>query len=252
MTAVALTVARPAGAVSPVEGHRPQLKRASLTLHEAKPGETGGSVGAAIDTIAFQYNPKELAISKSAKWERKPARGAKRSGPPEFSGAEPAKLTVEMFLDATGEHDGSVVKAVEQLLSCCVPTEQSIANKKETPPLVVLRWGTVTSFPAFITQVSVKYSLFSPDGTPIRATCSLSMEEMPGVLAGQNPTSGALTARRVHTLVAGDTLASVAYREYGDATLWRAIAEANNIDDPMRLAEGTALLVPAPDEIPAR
>jgi nucleoid-associated protein YgaU len=247
LSAIALTHASATKSAEPA-GSRPQFKKASLTLHEAKPAVTGGSVGAPIGKIAFQFNPKELAISKSAKWERKPARGAKRSGPPEFGGAEPAKLTLEMFFDASFEHDDSVVASVEKLLSCCVPTDQSIANKKETPPLVVLRWGSVTAFAAYISSVSVKYSLFAPDGTPIRATCSVTMEEMPGVLAGQNPTSGALETRRVHTVVTGDTLASVAYREYGDPTMWRVIAAANGIDDPLRIPAGTALQVPAPDE----
>ncbi|NEE52104.1 LysM peptidoglycan-binding domain-containing protein, partial [Streptomyces sp. SID8455] len=35
-----------------------------------------------------------------------------------------------------------------------------------------------------------------------------------------------------------------AWREYGDATAWRTIADANNIDDPMRLIPGSELLVP--------
>jgi nucleoid-associated protein YgaU len=45
-------------------------------------------------------------------------------------------------------------------------------------------------------------------------------------------------------MVAGDTLAAVAFREYGDATLWRAIADANLIDDPLRVRPGTELLIP--------
>jgi nucleoid-associated protein YgaU len=44
--------------------------------------------------------------------------------------------------------------------------------------------------------------------------------------------------------VAGDSLALLAWREYGDATAWRAIAEANGIDDPMALVPGTELVVP--------
>ncbi|WP_143589272.1 LysM peptidoglycan-binding domain-containing protein, partial [Streptomyces angustmyceticus] len=61
---------------------------------------------------------------------------------------------------------------------------------------------------------------------------------------------GALSARRIHRTVAGDSLASLAWREYGDATRWRLIAEANEIDDPMRLRPGTELLLPAADEAP--
>ena len=41
----------------------------------------------------------------------------------------------------------------------------------------------------------------------------------------------------------------MAYRAYGDAGLWREIAEANEIDDPMRLHPGTRLLIPALEEI---
>ncbi len=54
-----------------------------------------------------------MTIAKSAKWERKPTKGPKKARPPEFTGAEPAKLTLEMFFDATSTQDGSVVKAVE-------------------------------------------------------------------------------------------------------------------------------------------
>jgi nucleoid-associated protein YgaU len=75
------------------------------------------------------------------------------------------------------------------------------------------------------------------------------MEEMGGETSGQNPTSGALAARSVRTVVSGDSLPSMAYREYGDPTLWRALAEANEIDDPMRLPVGVTLLVPALEEL---
>jgi nucleoid-associated protein YgaU len=44
--------------------------------------------------------------------------------------------------------------------------------------------------------------------------------------------------------VEGDTLASIAFQEYEDPTKWRAVAEANKIDDPMRIKPGTVLTVP--------
>src|SRR3712207_9344689 len=40
-----------------------------------------------------------ISLTKSAKWERKPARGASTAGPPEFAGADPSKLSLEMFFD---------------------------------------------------------------------------------------------------------------------------------------------------------
>jgi len=246
-----------AGVASPApagDASRPQLEKARLEVYDSVPAKAGGaSLGARrqdVD-IPFQFNPKEVTIQKSAKWERKPVRGAKSAGPPQFTGAEPCKLTLEMFFDASAKHDRSVVDAVEKLFTCCVPTEKTRGDNKAWPPLVIFQWGKIKSFPAFITQVSAKYTLFAPDGTPIRATCSVSMEEMPGdpTTQKQNPTSGGLTVSRVHTLVQGDSLASVAYGEYDDPEMWRLLAEYNGIDDPMRLACGTVLLLPAPEEL---
>ena len=48
----------------------------------------------------------------------------------------------------------------------------------------------------------------------------------------------------MHRVVAGDSLQSLAWREYGNASAWRAIAEANGIDDPSRLPTGIELVLP--------
>ena len=115
------------------------LTRAALEVYEAVPAEGGSKPGGSIDRIPFQFNPKELSISKSAKWERKTAPAASNhAGPPEFTGADACKLTLELFFDATDTMDGKVVSPlVDQLFHCCVPTDDSLAKKKALPPLVV-------------------------------------------------------------------------------------------------------------------
>ena len=61
---------------------------------------------------------------------------------------------------------------------------------------------------------------------------------------GQNPTTRAIAGLKVHTVSDGDSLQSVAFASYGDATRWRMIAEANGIDNPMALRRGTQLSIP--------
>lgn len=246
-TAIALTSTdKPAGqtASTIVSSASATHDHASIEMYEATDAPGGSKCGASLGSIAFQFNPKEVTISKSAKWERKPVKGAKKSGPPEFSGADPCKLTLEMFFDATLKHSDSVVESVEKLFSCCVPVEKSRTSKKPMPPLVVFKWGNLTSFPAFVTQVNAKYTRFAANGVPIRAVCTVNLEEMPAEQGGQNPTSGVFNVERVHTMVTGDTLALVAYREYGDPNLWRALADYNRVDDPMRVRDGTAIMLP--------
>ncbi|MBK8077634.1 MAG: LysM peptidoglycan-binding domain-containing protein [Kineosporiaceae bacterium] len=240
-------IALTAPAAGPAKSSSPSLTEAALELFEATPAADGGKPGAPCGRIAFQFKPKELSIQKSATWERQRARGSKSAGPPQFTGAEPCKLSFELFFDASTSSSGSVVAQVEQLFSCCVPTDLSLTHTKGSPPVVILRWGTVASFVAFVTSVQAKYTLFRADGTPIRATCSVTLEEMPGEPSRQNPTSGGLATASRHTVVDGESLASIAWQEYGDPALWRPLARANDIDDPLRVRPGRTLLLPAVD-----
>jgi phage tail protein X len=227
------------------------LVRASLAIHEPP---VGGSTtpGGLIKTFAFDFNPAQLSLTRRAQWKTTPAQIERDGSVPEFMGSQPREMGVEIFLDSSDEPtSNSVLKKVESLLACCDVTTKSIAAKQPSPPWVVFQWGSFSTarFTAYVSSVEAAYSLFGTTGVPIRATCRLQLHEIPSKTKGQNPTSGALTARRVHRVVAGDSLQSLAWREYGDSAAWRAIAEANGIDDPTRLANGVELVLPAAEEV---
>jgi nucleoid-associated protein YgaU len=247
----------------------PTLQKATLQL--LWPTTVGGAAsGRTLPKVTFQFNPKEYSVQKGASWASTPATGAPETADPQFKGAEPRSMTVEVFLDATAKGTASSSKKstpemrsiaspyqgaagasqlladIEILFSCCRPLQETLNLKVQSPPFVLFSWGTVTLH-AFVKQVSVKYTLFKADGTPIRATATLTLQEIPKEMAKQNPTSGGLSPLRSRTVVAGDSLASIAFAEYGDPRLWRALAEINRIDDPMRLPTGTRLMVPTYD-----
>jgi hypothetical protein len=232
-------------------GDSASLVHATLSIHRP-PTSAGGSIGARISQLEFQFNPSQLQLSRSASWSAQRAVAFERGPVPEFSGVEPASMQVEVFLDGTKKPGSSQVRRqVEQLMTCCEVDPQSISQDRPSPPWVRFSWGAFTTvqFVAYVESVSATYSLFSPTGDPLRATCQLSLKEVPQPTKGQNPTSGARSAQRVHTVVTGDSLASLAFREYGDPTVWRAIATANDIDDPMRLRIGDAVVLPAMNEV---
>lgn len=226
------------------------LVKARLVIMEP-PARVGAKPGARMATVQFQFNPGSLALTKSVEWRREPARMAGQAAMPEFVGSGPRTLAVDVFLDATATHDNSVEAGVEKLMVACVPTRKSIQKKKPASPWVRFEWGTAksVSFDGVLSGMSVAYSLFDVDGKPLRATCSLSIEEAGADTPGQNPTSGSREARRTHRVVAGDSLPQLAWREYGDAGAWRVIAEANGIDDPMVLAPGRELLLPGTEGV---
>jgi len=197
--------------------------------------------------VPFKFNPKEYSISKSAEWKSRENKGDSKAPMPEFVGPKPAQLTLELFLDGS-DGSGDVSGHVDLLFSCLTSAQKARSKQRPLPPFVQFRWGKVL-FTGILKSVNAKYTLFRETGVPIRATCGLTIEELPSEPRGQNPTSGALTPMRTHVLVDGDSLPWIAYREYGDPTLWRAVAEANAIDDPLRLRPGDRLLIPSPSEV---
>lgn len=215
------------------------LTKASLVAHDND---------VPFDELGFAYNPTAVTTSKTATWRRPTTNSAQSTTSPEFTGSQPQSVSMDVFFDAWSDPDGDVSAQVNKLLSWTKPTDASRSRKVPSPPVVSFRWGAsraLADFRGFLKSVSARYTMFRPDGTPVRATCSITLEEVPSEPAGQNPTSGSLQSRRSRLLGDGDSLASVAFQEYGSAALWRALAAFNRIDDPMTVGSGTTVLVPS-------
>lgn len=221
-----------------------KLDRAYIEIRQPNLSGAHPTPGAETGRIEFGFNPKELSVSKESNTSST-AQPSKEAPDQQFQGPSPRKMEVEMFFSNTEEgkkHD--LLALAERLYSLCEAVPESIAKKKPATPFVTFGWGAFRSKPSFCKSVSVTYQLFTPTGTPLRMTAKLSLEEAPNPTPGQNPTSGTKKLMKTHTLMAGETLASVAYKEYQKASMWRAIAEVNDIDDPTRLVPGMTVFLP--------
>lgn len=213
------------------------------------PSSPTGSTGSQIGRVEFMFNPDSFSFRKSAQWNRTEARAAGEAPVAEFQGTQASTFNVELFLDAFESSGTNITSTVEMLMKTLKPLGSTISQNKPQPPWVVFGWGTAISLTAIVTALDVEYTMFDGTGKPLRAKIKLTMEEMPLPPGRQNPTSGGLATLASHVVSEGDTLPSIAYRHYGNAALWRPLAEANNIDDPARVAAGTELLLPSPDEL---
>lgn len=201
--------------------------------------------------LRFAFNPTEYTVAKSGTWTRPPTKGARSASTPEYHGGNPMTLQLEIFFDAWEDAAGDVTRPVKTLLEWTIPTESAHNRGPANPPLLTLEWGrnsTLTGFRGFLKSVSAKYTMFRGDGTPVRATATINLEEVPLEKSGTNPTSGSLPGMRSHVMRDGDSLQSLAYSEYGNAALWRAVAAFNGIDDPLRVQPGSRVLLPNPAE----
>jgi nucleoid-associated protein YgaU len=196
--------------------------------------------------IECMFNPTEYRLSQSLSVSRNrtPSRAG---GTPQFGGTNAMTLTTQLFFDDFASAKGDVTKKITTLLGWTKPTKNSHDAGSPCPPFVAFRWGNpqLSNFCGFLKQVQVNYTIFRKDGTPLQAKVDITIEGEAEQFGSQNPTSHAANSRRIHEVIEGESLQSVAHRELGRPNYWRAIAELNGIDDPLRLPPGTVLLIPS-------
>jgi nucleoid-associated protein YgaU len=206
-------------------------------------------------TVPCLFNPQSYTVSKANVYSVRPVVGSSLPKP-QFAGGQPRTLSLELLLDVTLTRPArsSVRPITDQLFKMMeVASSGPNAAPGAAPPTVTFRWGAVETFKAVPTHLEVQYVLFKPDGEPARAWVRLELLQAQTADSrsssttprAQNPTTRADALQRRHVVTQGDSLASIAWQSYGDATRWRAIAEANGIDDPMALTPGRTLTVPS-------
>jgi hypothetical protein len=201
--------------------------------------------------IKCMFNPKEYTFSKSNSWTLGPVKGANLPKL-EFSSGQPATLQMQLFFDTWGSGgaggDPIDVRTHTDPLWDLMLVDPKLKNKAKLgrPPIVQFRWGKAWSFQAVITQITMRFTMFDRIGVPVRATLDVTFQQHndPKGFGRQNPTSGGREGGRLWRVTEGDTLAGIAWTEYGDPTLWRRIADANALTDVRRLRAGTLLEIP--------
>ena len=191
--------------------------------------------------IKVLFNPAEYTIDRSNAFKATAVPGL--SGPLlHFINGEADVLSMELFLDDyTDKPPGnqSVQQRLDDLTSLL-----EIDPELHAPPPVRFVWGKL-SFTAVLEKMSRKITLFRPDGTPARATLTVSFKELKTLselVREPRLQSSDRSKRRV--IVGSDTLWLMASREYDDAAKWRVIAETNDLDDPREIAPGDWVTVP--------
>ncbi len=128
--------------------------------------------------VEAYFNPKEIGIEKKVPWN---AHGTSKADVPalEFTNAGPKTLTFELFFDCYEDkldvHRAHVADL--EALTMITPGSQ---GKDKHPPRVKVVWGdkSFLDFAGVITSLAVKYTMFLPDGTPVRASCTITLQEI--------------------------------------------------------------------------
>jgi Contractile injection system tube protein len=221
---------------------KPKLTAIGATLTklnpEPRPGETRD--------IKFSINPERITVSHTFKTE-----GATGNN---FEDQIKSLGYIEISIDKVTFFGAGIQSDCETLIdwSCPAPINIGLRGQQKYARRILLKfmWGTGLDWEVYLRQVTINYVRFAPEtGMPIRAEVRLNLyRSLSTPLPPTNPTSGGPPGRSAHVLDSSECLASLAAASYGRPGAWRRIAQANSIDDPLRVRPGTSVYLPEPGQ----
>jgi Contractile injection system tube protein len=188
--------------------------------------------------IPLRFNPTEYQIQKGNAFQEIAIPGLE-SPPIQYIRGNSEKLSVEVLADTSDSLEDvrkNYVNPVRKLLD--------IEPDLHAPPIVAFTWDREV-FRGVLESVQVTYTLFSPEGVPLRAKMSLAFKEYrPIEVQVKERPKASPDLDKAYVVRAADTLDRLAWAAYRDPGRWREIARRNEIHDPRRLTPGALLTVP--------
>ncbi len=221
--------------------------------------------------IEVQFNPSEYHISRGLILSDKHVIGRDSTPDDEqVSAGDNATLNLSLYFDTITDLHSIALKGLKSeyttkgvkgmakdqlwrtsndkpaIVCDQIMTLIKYAHDQHTPPKVRFVWGKL-DFDGKIISSQISYTMFAPDGTPVRAKLDLTLkgeEKMFVQKSAARPLeSPDRTKERV--LLGEDQLWMMANEEYDDPAKWKVIAQANGILNPRKLEEAVTLKVPS-------
>lgn len=211
-----------------------------------------------MEFIPVQFNPTEFTLTKGAQLAEIAIPGLD-SPLLQFVRGQAETLSVDLFFDTTEHGMGTGATSVTTLTDQIYQL-MKIEPETHAPPVCAFLWNKKfpgadvskkvgnqgrTDFQCIVESVKQRFTLFSPEGVPLRAVLTVSLREYKTLdeqLKQLNLQSPDKTQSQV--VKRGDTLSGIAGKCYSLPGTWRPIADENDIGDPRRLEVGTFLRVP--------
>jgi hypothetical protein len=166
-----------------------------------------------------------------------------------YKSTAPEELKIEFILDGTKTMEGYVKKykdmEVADQLKAFTDCVYQYKGNIHRPRFLIVRWGSEIKFPCVLAHMDINYSLFKPNGDPLRAkvTASFVKYDTPeAIFRANNINSPDLT--HIKTFTQGSRLDLMTYKVYNDVNLFMQIARFNNQSSVRRINIGTDLYFP--------
>lgn len=215
-----------------------ELVKAQILVHDKNGNiptiSKDGKTKEGKDQIKALFNPSQYSIDKSNTFASMQVPG-RESSIIQFVRGESETLSLELFFDTYTYESSKDVREYTNKVRNLLNVDKDL----HAPPICSFVWGK-GGFTGVIEKATVTFTMFLSNGTPVRAKVNLTFRQYQKTEARLS--SPDKTKRM--TIANGDSLWLIAAEEYGDPAKWRAIADANNIANPLVLEPGMEIIIP--------
>ena len=197
------------------------------------------------ERFSVPFNPTEYSTEARSQYSETAIPGLE-SPVIQYGHGDAQTLAIELLLD-TYTTPAARKEDVREKYIRKLESYLAVDGELHAPPPCKVVWGSL-EFVGVLESLRKNYILFTEDGIPVRARATLTWKEYQSAEMQVMETPRFSPDRRKrHLLQEGDSFWQLAYDYYGDASRWNLIAEANDIDNPLDLDNGTELIIPALD-----
>jgi hypothetical protein len=193
-------------------------------------------------------NPE--TFTKTNHIELETSRGHGKPGTnPKYKSTKPEELKIEFVLDGTQTMEGYVDQykkmevhdQIEAFTKCVYRYEK----KTHRPRFLIVRWGSEVKFPCVLSHLDISFSLFHPNGNPLRAKITatfLKYESELAVAALARMSSSDLS--HIRRTKQGDRLDLMTYKIYNNSNYFMQVGKVNNLSSVRNIKPGTDMYFP--------
>ncbi|MEM8900179.1 MAG: LysM peptidoglycan-binding domain-containing protein [Bacteroidota bacterium] len=190
------------------------------------------SLRGAFERFIIPINPEQFSRNLKIKQDDTQAPGTQGNNPRQDK-TPPEEIKLDFLFDGTNTIENYPDEYKDQDVATQINNFVRIVYKVDgeihQPKFLKVIWGTFY-MECRLTSLQINYTLFNPDGSPLRAKLSANFKEYKEPIKRvkeEDKNSPDLTKEK--TFQEGETLPLIAYREYGDSSLYLQLARENNL-----------------------
>lgn len=208
------------------------------------------SASSQLSQMTVYINPDQYTHRYRIIYNNTQAQGSS-AGSPEYNRTPSDEVQFQLIFDGTGvvpstipgvppySKDG-IVSQIDDFMVLAFDYDGEI----HSPNFMQVSWGTLV-FNCRLSSLNITYTLFKPDGTPLRAKADVTFIEYQSqaqIAKSQIKKSPDLS--RLVTVKGGDTLPLLCYGIYGSSIYYAEVAKYNQMAGFRELIPGEQLLFP--------